>query len=59
MTLPQVPECSVTRRTDGTYELTHVESGETATARNHEHAHIQGAILRILSSYPNPGQEAA
>lgn len=58
--LPEIPECSVTRRGDGLLLITHKATGRTATARDDdEDPIVQGAILRCLATFQwvNPARE--
>ncbi|MGP3917605.1 hypothetical protein [Nonomuraea sp. 10N515B] len=51
--LPEIPECHVTRLDDGRLELIH-ESGRTATAHTERGAVLVGLALRILASHEAP-----
>lgn len=51
MALPQIPECSVEQRDDGTYLITHNLSGDKAEADTLEQVEIQAIILRCAAAY--------
>ncbi|MFC4006692.1 hypothetical protein ACFOY2_05635 [Nonomuraea purpurea] len=51
--VPEIPECTVERGSDGRLHLTH-ESGRTATAHSERGAKLVGMALCLLAQHSDP-----